>query len=215
MTAAIARKYGCEMRYVLTGFKYIGEQITALSDAGTPERYQLGFEESYGYLAGTHARDKDAVVASMLICEMASYYRLQGKSLLDVLRELYDEFGVYEHQMLNVMFEGEKGMYAMRDLMAKLRADFPKQFGGKKTVRFSDYGARESLDVVTGEKTAITLPQSEVLVFDLEDNASVIVRPSGTEPKVKAYITATGKTREEAVALAERLKADAKALIEG
>ena len=215
MTQAIAAKYGCEMRYVLTGFKYIGEQITALSDAGTPERYQLGFEESYGYLAGTHARDKDAVVASMLICEMASYYHLQGKSLLDVLSELYDEFGVYEHQMLNVMFEGEKGMYAMRDLMANLRADFPKQFGGKKTVRFSDYGARESLDVVTGEKTPITLPQSEVLVFDLEDNASVIVRPSGTEPKVKAYITATGKTREEAVALAEALKADAKALIEG
>ncbi len=215
MTKAIADKYGCEMRYVLTGFKYIGEQITALSDAGTPERYQLGFEESYGYLAGTHARDKDAVVASMLICEMASYYHLQGKSLLDVLLELYDEFGVYEHQMLNVMFEGEKGMYAMQDLMATLRSDFPKQLGGKKTLRFSDYGVRESLDVLSGEKTAITLPQSEVLVFDLEDNASVIIRPSGTEPKVKAYITATGKTKADAVMLAEALKADANALIEG
>ena len=214
MTRAIAAKYGCEMRYVLTGFKYIGEQITALSDAGTPERFMLGFEESYGYLSGTHARDKDAVVASMLICEMASYYHLQGKSLLDVLSELYDEFGVYEHQMLNVMFEGEKGMYAMRDLMAKLRADFPKQLGGKKTVQFSDYAARESLDVLTGEKTSITLPQSEILVFELEDNASVIVRPSGTEPKVKAYLTATGKTRAEAVALAERLKADTQTLVE-
>ncbi len=215
MTKAIAAKYGCEMRYVLTGFKYIGEQITALSDAGTPERYQLGFEESYGYLAGTHARDKDAVVASMLICEMASYYHLQGKSLLDALRALYAEFGVYEHQMLNVMFEGEKGMYAMRDLMARLRADFPKAIGGRKTVAFSDYGESVSHNLLTGETTAITLPKSEVLVFDLEGDASVIIRPSGTEPKVKAYITATGKTRAEAEALAAALKEDARRLIEG
>ncbi|MBR3290275.1 MAG: phospho-sugar mutase [Clostridia bacterium] len=215
LTQAIADRFGCEMRYVLTGFKYIGEQITKLAEAGAPERYQLGFEESYGYLVGDYARDKDAVVGSMLICEMASYYKLQGKTLLDVMEDLYREFGVYQHSMLNVAFEGEKGMKAMQALMARLREQPPVEIAGLPVQRVSDYGRSVSIDCRTGARTEITLPKSDVLVFELPDSASVIIRPSGTEPKVKAYLTATGASRDEATELTEQLKRAADALIRG
>jgi len=215
LTQAIADRYGCEMRYVLTGFKYIGEQITGLAEAGTPERYQLGFEESYGYLVGDYARDKDAVVGSMMICEMASYYKLQGKTLLDVMEDLYHEFGVYQHSMLNVAFEGEKGMKAMQALMTRLREQPPTEIAGRPVIRVTDYGRSVSVDCQTGAHTELTLPKSDVLVFDLPGSAGVIIRPSGTEPKVKAYLTATGATRDEAMELTEQLKHAADALIRG
>lgn len=209
----IAEKFGCEVREVLTGFKYIGEQISLLEKEGHPERYVFGFEESYGYLSGTYVRDKDGVNASMLICEMAAYYKKQGKSLLDVLDELYAEFGVFRHILINAEFEGAEGMATMQKLMESLRENRPQEIAGLAVVRFSDYLASRSVDMRTGAETALTLPKSNVLVFGLEDGAGVIVRPSGTEPKIKAYVTATGTDKAAAEAMAERLTAAAKALL--
>ncbi len=198
LVARIAEKYGCELRDLLTGFKYIGEQIGILEAEGTPERYIFGFEESYGYLAGTYVRDKDAVVAAMLIVEMASYYHAQGLSLLDRLEQLYTEHGVYIHSQLNTYFEGEQGMYAMAALMSGLRDNPPTAFAGLKVLSCADYQESVMTDFVTGEKVRLTLPKSNVLSYTLENGAGLIFRPSGTEPKVKAYITATGTDRQTA-----------------
>ena len=201
------------MREVLTGFKYIGEQIGRLEKAGHPERYILGFEESYGYLAGTYVRDKDAVVAAMLICEMAAFYREQGKSLLDVYAALCDELGHFKHLLVNAQFEGAAGMKTMADIMERLRTDRPTAIGGLAVIGFADYRASFSEDYATGRKETLELPQSNVVAFRLEDGAGVIFRPSGTEPKVKAYITATGKSADEADALAKTLADAAGALL--
>lgn len=209
----IAEKFGCEVREVLTGFKYIGEQIGLLEKEGHPERYVFGFEESYGYLSGTYVRDKDGVNASMLICEMAAYYKKQGKSLLDVLDALYAEFGVYRHILINAEFEGAEGMATMHKLMESLRENRPQEIAGLAVTRFSDYLASRSVDMRTGAETVLTLPKSNVLVFGLEDGAGVIVRPSGTEPKIKAYVTATGTDKAAAEAMAERLTDAAKELL--
>ncbi len=198
LAARIAEKYGCEMRDMLTGFKYIGEQIGLLEAEGTPERYIFGFEESYGYLAGTYVRDKDAVVASMLIVEMASYYHAKGLSLLDRLEQLYEEHGVYIHSQINTYFEGEQGMHAMAALMSGLRENPPTSFAGMKVLSCADYQESVYTDVVTGNKTVLTLPKSNVLSYALENGAGLIFRPSGTEPKVKAYITATGTDMQAA-----------------
>ena len=209
----IAEKFGCEVREVLTGFKYIGEQIGLLEKEGHPERYVFGFEESYGYLSGTYVRDKDGVNASMLICEMAAYYKKQGKSLLDVLDALYAEFGVYRHILINAEFEGAEGMATMHKLMESLRENRPQEIADLAVTRFSDYLASRSVDMRTGAETVLTLPKSNVLVFGLEDGAGVIVRPSGTEPKIKAYVTATGTDKAAAEAMAERLTDAAKEVL--
>ncbi len=211
----IAEKYGCELRNLLTGFKYIGEQIGLLEAAGQSRRYVFGFEESYGYLAGTYVRDKDAVVASMLICEMAAYYKKQNQSLLQVYAALCEEHGYYVHQLANAEFEGADGMQIMADLMQGLRDNRPTVFAGKQVVAFADYQQSYTLDYATGEKSVLKLPKSNVLTFSLEDGASVIFRPSGTEPKIKAYITATGATEAEAQALAAALTAQADAVLHG
>ncbi len=211
----IAEKYGCELRNLLTGFKYIGEQIGLLEAAGQSERYVFGFEESYGYLAGTYVRDKDAVVASMLICEMAAYYKKQNQSLLQVYAALCEEHGYYVHQLANAEFEGADGMQIMADLMQGLRDNRPTAFAGKQVVAFADYQQSYTLDYATGEKTVLKLPKSNVLTFSLEDGASVIFRPSGTEPKIKAYITATGATEAGAQTLAAALTAQADAILHG
>ncbi|MBR2406550.1 MAG: phospho-sugar mutase [Clostridia bacterium] len=213
LATRIAEKYGCEMREVLTGFKYIGEQIGELEAAGHPERYQLGFEESYGYLAGTHARDKDAVVASMLICEMAAYYANRGRSLLDVLAALAKEHGVYTHKLVNVQFEGAQGMIAMDQLMTDLRANAPTEIAGLKVLGVADYllSERRTKDGVQ----PILLPKSNVLSYELENHAGLIVRPSGTEPKIKGYVTATGATPEQAAEVAAKLQAATEALLSG
>ena len=215
LAARIAEKYGCTLVEVLTGFKYIGEQIGLLEKAGHPERYIFGFEESYGYLSGTYVRDKDAVVASMLICEMAAYYKKQGKTLLEVLDSLYAEFGVYLHAQVNAAFEGEQGMEIMQKLMESLRENRPQEIAGLRVTGFADYLRSVKVDVASGASTEIHLPKSNVLSFALEGGAGVVVRPSGTEPKVKAYITATGRSREEAAALAEQLTQAAKELLKG
>ena len=209
LAARIAEKYGCATVEVLTGFKYIGEQIDLQVAAGHPENYILGFEESYGYLSGTHVRDKDAVVASMLICEMAAYYKSRGKTLLQVLEDLYREHGVYRHSLLNAQFEGAAGMEAMNTLMERLRQNRPAVIAGIPVVGFADYRESVSVDIPTGRTAPITLPKSNVLSFRLEGNNSVIVRPSGTEPKIKAYITATGADGAAAAAMTERLSAAA------
>ncbi|MBQ8752896.1 MAG: phospho-sugar mutase, partial [Clostridia bacterium] len=215
LVARIAEKYGCELRNVLTGFKYIGEQIGMLEEQGHPERYILGFEESYGYLAGTYVRDKDAVVASMLICEMAAYYKDKGQSLLQVLDALYQEHGAYRHLLVNAEFEGEQGMATMQNIMTELRENRPANIAGLKIVGCADYLNSVQMDLVHGTAIELLLPKSNVLSFDLEGGAGVIVRPSGTEPKIKAYVTATGTTVEEANAMADTLRATAAELLKG
>ena len=213
LAARIAEKYGCQVVEVLTGFKYIGEQIGLLEKEGRPDRYVFGFEESYGYLSGTYVRDKDGVVASMLVCEMAAFYKAQGKSLLEVLDGLYAEFGVYRHSQVNAEFAGEQGMTAMQELMASLRRERPREVAGLKVLRYSDYLAGEQTELATGNMKPLHLPKSNVLSFGLENNAGLIIRPSGTEPKIKAYITSTGRDFTEADAMNEKLRTAAEAIL--
>ena len=213
LVKAIAGKYGCELRDLLTGFKYIGEQIGLLEQEGHPERYVFGFEESYGYLAGSYVRDKDAVVASMLIVEMASYYRQQGITLLQRMEQLYQEHGYYRNALVNVAFEGEQGMLAMEKLMSDLRQNPPKELAGCKVLACADYRERVYTDFVTGDRLPLTLPRSNVLSYTLEGNAGLIIRPSGTEPKIKGYVTAIGATPEEASAQEAALLAQAETLL--
>ncbi len=213
LAARIAEKYGCQLIEVLTGFKYIGEQITLLEKAGNEDRYVFGFEESYGYLSGGYVRDKDGVVASMLVCEMAAYYKSQGKTLLDVMNDLYKEHGVYQHTMINAEFEGAQGMETMKALMSGLRENRPTEIAGLRVVLFSDYMNSIAVDIQSGQTNEIHLPKSNVLSFGLEGNAGLIVRPSGTEPKIKAYITATGSDAAKAAEMAKKLTAAAKELL--
>ncbi|MBQ7088548.1 MAG: phospho-sugar mutase [Clostridia bacterium] len=213
MAKSIAAKYNCEIRDLLTGFKYIGEQIGVLEAEGRADRYVIGFEESYGYLAGSYVRDKDAVVASMLIVEMASYYHKQGISLLQRMEQLYQEHGFYRNALVNVAFEGEQGMHDMDRLMSGLRENPPKEIAGLKVLACADYGLRVATDLVTGERTPLTLPKSNVLAYTLEGGAGLIIRPSGTEPKVKGYVTAIGETPEIAAACEASLCAAAEAIM--
>ncbi len=213
LAEVIARKYNCTFKNLLTGFKYIGELITQLEAQGRADDFVMGFEESYGYLAGTHARDKDAVVASMLICEMAAYYKTKGKSLAEVMDSIYDEFGYYFNTVSSYTFEGASGMEKMAAIMDGLRADTPKSFGGMEVTVIDDYKTSVSTNIADSGTKAIDLPKSNVLAYTLTDGNKIIVRPSGTEPKIKAYITAIGKTRAEAQAIADKLLADADALM--
>ena len=187
---AVAANYGVEMRNVLTGFKWIGDQIARLENDGEVERFILGFEESYGYLAGPYVRDKDAVIASMLICEMAAYYRSIGSSVKERLEAIYAKYGRYLNKVDSFEFPGLSGMDKMAGIMASLRQTPPAEIGGYKVVKVTDY-----------EKTEETgLPSANVLVYGLEGGATVIVRPSGTEPKIKTYFTTLGKDLAEAEA---------------
>lgn len=215
MTDAIAADHGCEVREVLTGFKYIGEQIALLEAKGEAERFVLGYEESYGYLSGTYVRDKDAVVASMLIVEMAAFYRAQGMTLLDRMQQLYARYGFYRNAVINVAFEGERGMAEMDAIMTGLRTDPPAALVGQPVTAIADYREQVRRDLTTNEKTALTLPRSNVLSFRLADGAGVIVRPSGTEPKIKAYVTVIGRDADDAAAREQALLAAAHTMIGG
>lgn len=206
----VAANYGAETRSLLTGFKYIGELITQLEEKGEEDRFVVGMEESYGYLSGTHARDKDAVVASMLICEMAAYYKAQGVSLYNKMQSLYKQYGMYLNTLLNFNFEGATGMQKMKDMMDSLRADAPKTIAGMAVEAVSDYMASKTISVSDGTETAINLPKSNVLAYKLPNGSGVIVRPSGTEPKIKIYITANSDTRENAQKLTDAIGADMK-----
>lgn len=208
IASAIAENYNVQLIDVLTGFKFIGEQIGFLEEKGEENRYIFGFEESYGYLAGSYVRDKDAVVASMLICEMAAYYRTCGISLIQAREKMYNKYGVYKHMLRSFTCEGITGMERMKEIMTSLRTDTPSEIGGLKLISFSDYLAGKTYDKVTGAESVIDLPKSDVLVFTLEENATVIIRPSGTEPKIKVYYTTTGQTQEIAAAAYEKLNAD-------
>ena len=207
---AICDKYGCEMRDCLTGFKYIGEIILGLEQKGEEDRYVFGFEESCGYLAGTYVRDKDAVVASMLICEMAAYYKKQGKSLVDVIDGIYAEYGCYLNTTLDFYFEGATGMEKMSAILSKLRENAPACIAGEKVVHIADYQLHEAKDLVSGSVEHIDLPTSNVLAYTTESGNCAIVRPSGTEPKIKIYITAIGKDFDEAHAITDSISADMK-----
>ena len=210
LICAICKEYGIELIDVLTGFKFIGEQILMLEEKGEENRYIFGFEESYGYLSGTYVRDKDAVNASALICEMAAAYKLEGKNLCEVLDSLYKKHGRYLDSQDNVVFEGASGMQKMADIMAGLRENPPASIAGLKVLTFTDIQNRVSLDCVTGERTPVELPRSNVLCFYLENNASVIVRPSGTEPKIKIYYCAKAEDIDAAQNLRERMAEDIK-----
>ncbi len=201
----VAANYGVEVRNVLTGFKYIGEQILRLEEKNEENRYVFGFEESYGYLAGTYVRDKDAVVASMLICEMAAYYKKQGRSLSSVLDGLYSKYGFYKNITLSFEFDGASGMDKMKSIMDNLRNLKTDALAGYKIVRRADYLLQYDRDLVTGEEKKIDLPKSNVLSFFLEKGNAIIVRPSGTEPKIKIYFTGVGKDEDDAVKTAEGL----------
>lgn len=211
----IAKAYGVEVIEVLTGFKFIGEQIGFLEAKGEEDRYIFGFEESYGYLAGTYVRDKDAVVASMLICEMAAYYRTKGISMIEARKQMYEKYGAYVHSQHSFTFEGESGMIEMQNIMSKLREEHPTEIDGLKVLQFDDYQMSTSKNLTTGAVTKITLPKSNVLAFTLEDNAKVIIRPSGTEPKIKAYYTTKADTNAEAEAKQKSLDAAFSAMILG
>mgnify|MGYP002595421167 CR=1 FL=1 len=210
---AVAEHYGVELRNVLTGFKWIGDQIAQLEAAGEVDRFIFGFEESYGYLAGSYVRDKDAVVGSMLICEMAAFYRTKGISLLQAREDMYKKYGNYLHSQKSFQCEGASGMERMKEIMTDLRADPPKAIGGLKVVDIADYLASEETNLETGAKTVLTLPKSDVIAFKLEQGASVIIRPSGTEPKIKAYYTTIGDTRADAEAQEEKLIEDFKGIL--
>ena len=195
---AIAKEYNAEVFDLLTGFKYIGELIEQLKEKGEEDRYELGLEESYGYLTGTHARDKDAVNAAMIIIEMAAYYKTQGKTLVDVMNGLYAKHGMYLNTLLNFGFEGADGMKKMAEMMNSLRVTPPAEIGGVKVTKISDYLESKATDVLTGNTEKIELPSSNVLSFAMEDDNKVVVRPSGTEPKIKIYITSHSDSRENA-----------------
>ena len=208
----LCEKYDCELKNVLTGFKYIGEVILNLEKKGEENRYLFGFEESYGYLSGTYVRDKDAVVASMLICEMTAYYKKQGKSLAEVIDGLYEEFGYYLNQTFAFEFEGAEGMQKMADLMSSTRENLPASVGKYKVVKVSDYQLKKETDLVTGEVEQLTLPTSNVIALHLEGDNGVIIRPSGTEPKIKLYITAVGTDKVNAIAVCDEIVAASKQL---
>ena len=196
----VAEHYGVELRHTLTGFKWIGDQIAQLEAAGEVDRFIFGFEESYGYLAGPYVRDKVAVIGSMLICEMAAYYRSIGSSIKQRLEEIYAQYGRYLNKVDSFEFPGLSGMDKMAGIMSSLRETPPTEFAGKAVVKVTDYTKPEE----TG------LPKANVLIYDLEDGATVVVRPSGTEPKIKTYFTTLGKDLAEAeaekAALAEAVK---------
>lgn len=204
----IGKEYGVEIIDVLTGFKFIGEQIGFLESKGEEKRYIFGFEESYGYLSGSYVRDKDAVNASMLICEMAAYYRTQGITLLQARENMYKKYGVFYQTLHSFTFEGESGMNRMTEIMTQLRENAPAEIGGLKVVRTDDYQNGISKDIASGTETALTLPKSNVLAFFLEGGSKAIVRPSGTEPKIKTYFTAKTATHEEAEILEKKLADD-------
>lgn len=208
LAEVIAKKYNCTFKNLLTGFKYIGELITNLEKEGRASDFVMGFEESYGYLAGTHARDKDAVVASMLICEMAAYYKTKNMNLVDVMNSLYDEFGCYCNEVKSYTFEGAAGMEKMAQIMDTLRQNPPKTIGNYAVTAVSDYKTSKTT-FTNGTEEKIELPKSNVLAYALESGNKVIVRPSGTEPKIKAYITAVGSDRAAAAEIAKSLEASA------
>ena len=207
MADRVAAHYGVTMKAVLTGFKYIGGEILELENKGQQNKFVFGFEESCGYLKGTYARDKDAVVASMLVCEMAASFKKQGKTVLEALEELYEKYGYYLAHVQSVELTGADAMEKAADMMAQLRSNAPASIGGAAVTSIRDYKTGIAKDLSSGAETVIDLPRSNVLEFLLGDSGSVIARPSGTEPKVKFYYTAVGNDKAAATKLLDAMVA--------
>jgi len=216
MTKAIAEAYDLAYMEVLTGFKYIGEKIKEFDETGS-HSFILGFEESYGYLAGTYARDKDAVVATLLICEAAAYYRKQGLSLNDLVKKLYDKYGLFKEHIESITLKGVDGLKSIKTIMATLRDNPPKSIGCCRVINAYDYKNRTVKNMITGDKTAITLPVSDVLYYETEDGSWACVRPSGTEPKIKLYFGAklpAGSLIQDAETKLKNMTKDLKDIVE-
>ena len=205
MAKAIAASYGVNYIEVLTGFKYIGQQILNFEKSGKGS-YLFGFEESYGCLIGTYARDKDAVVATMALCEAAAFYKSQGKTLWDAMIETYEKYGYYKDGIKSITLAGIEGLQKIQDIINGLRKDPPAEIAGLKVTAFRDYKTGKIKDTASGEERETGLPQSNVLYFDLEDDAWVCVRPSGTEPKLKLYYGVKGKTQAQADEMAKKME---------
>lgn len=212
LVKAICGAYGVEMKEVLTGFKFIGEKIKESEQTGIGT-YLFGFEESYGYLKGTYARDKDAVVATMLIAEMTLYYREKGITLSEQMENIYKKYGYYIEYVESVVMEGMDGSAKISGIMDNLRADTPKVVAGKKVTAVRDYKTSVRTDIASGNTEKILLPKSDVVYLELEDGNNFVVRPSGTEPKIKLYCLMRGKDKAEAEALVEAVKADIKNIV--
>ena len=213
MADAIAKYYGIQLVEVLTGFKFIGQKMLEFETKGTGT-YLFGMEESYGCLTGTYARDKDAVVASMTLCEAAAYYKTQGKTLWDAMIDMYEKYGYYKDDVKAITLKGIEGLEKIQTILETLRADAPKEIGGYKVLKVRDYKKDTITDLADGKVTSTGLPASNVLYYELEDDAWVCVRPSGTEPKVKFYYGINGTSLEEADAKSESLGKEVLAMIE-
>ncbi|MBR4949308.1 MAG: phospho-sugar mutase [Clostridia bacterium] len=196
MVAEICKQNNIELKNVLTGFKFIGEKIKEFEASGE-FTYIFGFEESIGYLVGTYARDKDAVVGTMMIAEMAAYYKTLGMTLYDGLEKLYEKYGYFIEKTENMYFEGIEGKEKMKALMESFRKELPEKIGGLKVVEFRDYLTDEKIDISSGEKSSTGLPKSNVLYYLLEKDVYAIIRPSGTEPKIKLYLMAKGESKAD------------------
>ncbi|MDY6102941.1 MAG: phospho-sugar mutase [Acetatifactor sp.] len=212
MTFPITQAYGVKLIEVLTGFKFIGEQIKLFEQTGS-NNYVFGLEESYGCLAGTHARDKDAIVAVMCLCEVAAYCKSQGKTLWDMMLDLYEKYGYFKETQYTITLKGIDGSRQIAEIMDKLRQNPPKAFGERKVLKFRDYQNDVILDMETGEKTTTGLPKSNVLYFELPGNEWCCARPSGTEPKIKFYMGVKGTDLEDANARVAQLTEDLKAVL--
>ena len=209
---AIAKSYHIRLIECLTGFKYIGQQILGFEQSGKGT-YLFGFEESYGCLIGTHARDKDAIVATMALCEAAAYYKQQGKTLWDQMLAIYDKYGYYKDSVKSITMKGIEGLVKIAQTMENLRVNTPEKIGPYKVTQARDYQADTCRDMATGAVTPTRLPKSNVLYYDLEDGAWLCVRPSGTEPKIKLYYGVKGTSLEDAEAKSAELGTYAEALL--
>ena len=213
MADAIAKSYGVGLIEVLTGFKYIGQQILGFETTGKGH-YLFGFEESYGCLIGTHARDKDAIVATMALCEAAAYYKTKGKTLWDAMVDMYETYGYYKDAIQSITLKGIEGLQKIQEILETLRKNPPMEVGGYKVVKARDYQADIIRDIATGEVTSTGLPSSNVLYYDLTDDAWLCVRPSGTEPKVKFYYGIKGTSLEDADEKSDKLGKEVLAMID-
>ena len=210
---SIAKYYGVKLIEVLTGFKYIGQQILGFEQSGKGT-YLFGFEESYGCLIGTHARDKDAIVATMALCEAAAYYKTKGKTLWDAMIDMYERYGYYKDDVKSITMKGIEGLDKIQKILEDLRNNPPAQIGKYQVLSARDYKKDTIQNMKTGEITATGLPSSNVLYYDLEDDAWVCVRPSGTEPKVKLYYGIKGASLEDANEKSQELGKAVLAMIE-
>lgn len=213
MANAICKSYNAQSMDVLTGFKYIGEKIQEFKETGS-NNFVLGFEESYGYLSGDFVRDKDAVIASVMIAEMALYYKSQGKNLYEALQDLFEKYGYYKEDLISIEMKGKDGQEKISQIISALRENSPKVVGEVNVVKVEDYELSKIIDLTTEESEDIHLPKSNVIKFILEDKSWFVVRPSGTEPKMKIYIAVIGESQEESDDKLVKLKDAARRIIE-